>query len=69
MGDIADYINDQMMDAHPDWCPVGPVRYNHPEIKHCRTCKIDMKLKNGKYGKFWACPNWPNCRENHENNN
>lgn len=28
----------------------------------CPDCAGGMKLRNGKYGKFWGCNNFPNCR-------
>jgi DNA topoisomerase-1 len=28
----------------------------------CSECKIEMKLKQSRYGKFWACPNYPDCK-------
>lgn len=28
----------------------------------CPECKIPFKIKNGKYGYFWTCVNYPNCR-------
>ena len=28
----------------------------------CDKCGAKMVVKNGKYGKFAACPNYPNCR-------
>ncbi len=28
----------------------------------CENCGVNMVIKNGKYGKFLACPNWPECK-------
>jgi len=27
----------------------------------CPTCKTEMDLKQGKFGWFYGCPNWPDC--------
>lgn len=29
----------------------------------CEKCGGKMVLKSGKYGKFWACKNYPDCKE------
>ena len=26
------------------------------------TCGTRMKLRTGKYGNFWGCTNYPNCK-------
>lgn len=28
----------------------------------CPYCKIQLVLRDGKYGKFYACPNFPSCK-------
>lgn len=28
----------------------------------CPDCKIPMALRNGKFGKFYGCKNFPSCR-------
>lgn len=28
----------------------------------CPQCKGDMRPKNGRFGKFWSCLRWPECR-------
>ncbi len=30
---------------------------------NCKTCNIPMVVKEGKYGKFFGCANFPICRE------
>ena len=30
--------------------------------KKCPYCKTDLILRNGKYGAFYGCPNYPRCR-------
>ena len=27
------------------------------------SCRIKMVPRNGKFGKFWGCPNYPMCKE------
>jgi ssDNA-binding Zn-finger/Zn-ribbon topoisomerase 1 len=29
----------------------------------CKNCNIPMVVKEGKYGKFFGCTNFPMCRE------
>ena len=33
--------------------PAGPT---------CPTCNGAMRRRNGKFGEFWSCMNYPNCR-------
>ena len=28
----------------------------------CENCGVNMVIKTGRYGKFLACPNFPECR-------
>ena len=28
----------------------------------CPECNSELKLKNGKYGEFYGCSSYPNCR-------
>lgn len=34
------------------------------EEPYCPACKEAMILKTGKYGRFWGCPNYPDCTYN-----
>ncbi len=38
------------------------------EKKKCSQCGKEMVLRDGKYGKFWGCKGYPDCKntENHE---
>ncbi len=36
--------------------------YNKEEKKKCPLCNSDVILRSGKYGKFWGCSNYPNCK-------
>lgn len=31
-------------------------------IPFCAKCNIQLVKRIGKYGLFWGCPNYPNCR-------
>ncbi|MBN1255815.1 MAG: topoisomerase DNA-binding C4 zinc finger domain-containing protein [Deltaproteobacteria bacterium] len=31
-------------------------------IPNCPKCGDLMKLRTGKFGKFWGCVNYPNCK-------
>ncbi len=40
------------------------------EIKNCPKCKTGiLKIRNGKYGKFWGCNNYPSCNYTKNINN
>lgn len=28
----------------------------------CPECGVRMVPRNGKFGKFWGCPNYPKCK-------
>lgn len=34
----------------------------HKEIAICSTCGGKLFERNGKYGKFWGCENYPKCK-------
>lgn len=31
-------------------------------IKTCPLCNLPLKKRNGRYGEFWGCTGFPNCR-------
>lgn len=31
-------------------------------VKMCSVCGLPMKRRNGRYGEFWGCSGYPNCR-------
>lgn len=33
-----------------------------PEVKLCPGCGLPMKKRNGRYGEFWGCTGYPECR-------
>ncbi|MBR4344023.1 MAG: topoisomerase DNA-binding C4 zinc finger domain-containing protein [Lachnospiraceae bacterium] len=32
------------------------------KVKKCPRCGSPLKLRSGKFGKFWGCTSYPNCR-------
>ena len=42
MGEMADWCNDQMQDAHPEWCPVGRDK-PPPRCKYCGKSPLSWK--------------------------
>lgn len=34
----------------------------NPDIKLCIDCGLPMKKRNGRYGEFWGCSGYPNCK-------
>jgi|AntRauTorcE11897_2_1112592.scaffolds.fasta_scaffold00646_2 ATP-dependent DNA helicase RecQ len=32
-----------------------------PEPPTCQECQVEMVPRNGRYGKFWGCTNYPRC--------
>lgn len=37
------------------------IKTSGAEIENCPVCGAKLKLKNGKYGKFYGCSNYPKC--------
>ncbi len=35
---------------------------NSSEDVICENCGAKMVIKNGRYGEFYACPNYPKCK-------
>ena len=31
-------------------------------VKTCPLCNLPLKKRNGRYGEFWGCTGFPNCR-------
>lgn len=40
--------------------PVTSKTFN-PNLRYCKVCNAPLKIKNGKYGKFYGCSNYPKC--------
>ena len=42
-----------------------PVCARHLKIKikppKCPNCKLEMVVREGKFGRFWGCPAFPMC--------
>ena len=32
------------------------------QLNICPRCGAELKQRNGKYGLFWGCSNYPNCK-------
>ncbi len=32
------------------------------DVKTCPLCNLPLKKRNGRYGEFWGCTGFPNCR-------
>ena len=59
MGDIADWINDTMQEAHPSWMPVGdPYRlagYSRSTLLRCAHCgarQLYWRMVDGNWRLF-----------------
>lgn len=37
------------------------IEVKEPETPVCPSCDIEMVERNGQYGKFWGCSNYPKC--------
>ncbi len=44
--------------------PAHPATLRKPSsvTVHCPLCGSSMVLRNGRYGRFYGCPNYPRCR-------
>ena len=42
-------------------CRKGTVKMN-PNTKYCPLCKQPLKKRSGRYGYFWGCLGFPECR-------
>ena len=38
------------------------VMKNKPGIKLCPGCGLPMQKRNGRFGEFWGCTGYPDCR-------
>lgn len=36
--------------------------YQHKKKEFCPNCGKELIMKNGRYGKFYACPGFPVCK-------
>ncbi|BBF41577.1 hypothetical protein lbkm_0257 [Lachnospiraceae bacterium KM106-2] len=39
----------------------GLVEYKHQKELHCPICQSPLVVRNGKFGEFYGCTNYPNC--------
>jgi ribosomal protein L37AE/L43A len=42
--------------------PSIPANSPTPESVKCPECGSEMVSRNGKYGRFWGCKKYPNCK-------
>lgn len=42
--------------------PIYNERLENQNNKLCQDCGSTMTIKNGPYGPFWGCSNYPNCK-------
>ncbi|MFW5962511.1 MAG: type I DNA topoisomerase [bacterium] len=59
LGDFYDKFEPALQKAQKEMDSITP----YPKSgKKCNECDGDMLIKNGKYGKFLACSNYPTCK-------
>jgi DNA topoisomerase-1 len=51
----------------PRWCKECTKTFSRPHINPrskeiCTEDPVWLVLREGKYGKFWGCPNFPKCK-------
>jgi hypothetical protein len=51
----------EVFNASPVPPEVTPNEGVHPD-QVCKKCGAVMVVKSGKFGSFWACPNYPDCK-------
>lgn len=37
-------------------------RWQKGDLPFCTRCGAMMEIRNGRYGQFWGCMNYPSCR-------
>lgn len=76
MGDMADLLNDSYLDEMDNMDAVGNAcfqytkRYYKQHLTYykikgdgeCPRCDGPTVLRNGKFGKFYGCVDFPNCK-------
>ena len=78
LGDLADYYGISTQGAHRALadCRMNQRVFEllgkemNPEkkktldsnVKTCPLCNLPLKKRNGRYGEFWGCTGFPNCR-------
>ncbi len=40
----------------------GVSKAEDPNAPECPKCQTKMRLRSGKFGDFWSCPRYPDCR-------
>ena len=52
------FIRENVMSEYPDI----DLFFMFSRIKRCPRCGEPMRRRNGKYGEFWGCEGYPDCR-------
>lgn len=72
--DMAEQLKQLVTDENPErvwfepvrrkreWVPEGQKMGVQPFVVRCFDCGGKMILRNGRYGPFWGCSNYPSCR-------
>lgn len=57
-----DELLPQLKNANTDYTTFVKKESDEPSDEVCEKCGTQMVIKNGRYGKFLACPNYPKCK-------
>lgn len=61
-----DYRNDLIDEQHGEFKLTQEQDSPKPKLPYenlkCPECQGDMIARNGKYGKFWGCKSFPECK-------
>lgn len=56
------YINQQVLELMAKEWNTSGVQKRRADMKICPKCGQPMKKRNGRFGEFWGCSGYPNCR-------
>jgi hypothetical protein len=70
MGDMADEALDRLLDVDeiqqrkdvPGWGVFGGPKREVYRSSSCHACGAILVKRTGKYGQFWGCSNFPECK-------
>jgi len=74
LSDVVNLLDGPMPDLQADncdWCKYHSKKSNivfhkinaiEKNIPKCPKCDSDMTLKSGKFGEFWSCTKFPDCK-------
>jgi hypothetical protein len=60
MGDMADWILESAIEDM--YFNDGPLLGDIDHPPNCPSCEKRMVLREGRYGKFWGCQDFPRCK-------